>query len=158
MSFVLLHYIQRQNDWSARVFPNKTVHSITSHIRKEIKQELQPHPQDLIEWIDVVILAFDGAYTDGFTPQQIVRALEDWLVAPFPYVSLDVLFKRIEREIQAINGRRSDIWSWTLIAAYAFQGAFQMGFSSEQIIFALQQKQSINFARKWQTPQNPNDP
>ena len=44
------------------------------HIRKELL-EIEAAPNDLAEWIDVVILAFDGAWRTGATPEQIVRAL-----------------------------------------------------------------------------------
>jgi hypothetical protein len=44
------------------------------HIRKELV-EIARQPDDLSEWIDVVILAFDGAWRVGFTPEQISEAL-----------------------------------------------------------------------------------
>lgn len=44
------------------------------HIKKELT-EIEQDPRDLIEWIDVVILALDGAWRAGYTPDQIVEAL-----------------------------------------------------------------------------------
>ena len=48
---------------------------ITKHIRKELDEILE-NPTDLMEWIDVIILALDGAWRAGYTPRQIVEALD----------------------------------------------------------------------------------
>jgi len=54
--------------------PGPRVKGITDHIRKELLEvEAQPNSH---EWIDVVILALDGAWRAGFTPEQIVAAIE----------------------------------------------------------------------------------
>ena len=44
------------------------------HIRKELL-EIEADPGDLMEWIDVAILALDGAWRSGATPEQIIMAL-----------------------------------------------------------------------------------
>jgi len=44
-------------------------------IRKELKEVLAA-PFDLKEWIDVVILALDGAWRAGYEPKEIAAALE----------------------------------------------------------------------------------
>jgi hypothetical protein len=43
---------------------------VVDHIRKELK-EIESEPLDLDEWIDVMILAADGAWRTGASPDQI---------------------------------------------------------------------------------------
>lgn len=73
----LAAYISDQREWSQRTFGEgqRTV-GITEHIRKELA-EIVAHPDDVTEWIDVVILALDGAWRHGASPEQIVKALLD---------------------------------------------------------------------------------
>jgi hypothetical protein len=47
---------------------------VRNHIRKELA-EVDREPHDLEEWIDVAILAFDGAFRAGYTPLQVAAAL-----------------------------------------------------------------------------------
>jgi len=75
MVFSLWKHIHRQRRWSLAPFgPRKTAKSITDHIRKELL-EIESDPSDLEEWIDVVMLALDGAWRTGKTASQITRAL-----------------------------------------------------------------------------------
>lgn len=71
----LIEYINRQREWSAGAFGHspRTV-GITSHIEKELK-EIRASPYDLMEWVDVMILAFDGAWRAGYTAREIADAL-----------------------------------------------------------------------------------
>lgn len=74
--FLLTEYIRQQEEWSARTFGHSTrTKGITAHIRKELL-EIEAAPHDVEEWIDVVILALDGAWRAGYSPVQIVDALE----------------------------------------------------------------------------------
>lgn len=45
------------------------------HIRKELA-EIELDPADLKEWVDVVLLALDGAWRAGWTPEEIAGAIE----------------------------------------------------------------------------------
>lgn len=72
----LIKHLHRQHRFSVRTFgPGPRVQGVCNHIRKEIKEVLRK-PDDISEWIDIAILAFDGALRQGFTPQQIAAALE----------------------------------------------------------------------------------
>ncbi len=71
----LVAHLYRQRDFSLRTFgPGLRSAGVVDHIRKELI-EIEAAPSDLAEWIDVVILAFDGAWRIGATPEQIVAAL-----------------------------------------------------------------------------------
>lgn len=71
----IIRHITRQRRWSEKTFgPGPRTKGVIEHIRKELI-EIEAAPADLTEWIDVVILAFDGAWRAGYSPEQIVEAL-----------------------------------------------------------------------------------
>lgn len=71
----LVDYLDHQRAWSERTFgPGPRTGGVIDHIRKELL-EIENAPADLTEWIDVVILALDGAWRAGHTSQAIVQAL-----------------------------------------------------------------------------------
>lgn len=71
----LVAHLRRQSAWSEKTFgPGSRVAGLIDHIGKEL-DEIRKAPADLSEWIDVVILALDGAWRSGHTPEQIVAAL-----------------------------------------------------------------------------------
>ena len=75
MGFDLVAHLNRQCAFSLKTFgPGSRVRGITDHIRKEL-QEIEAEP-DSLEWVDVVILALDGAWRAGYTPEQIAAAIE----------------------------------------------------------------------------------
>lgn len=68
-------HLERQRQWSRATFgPGTRLRGVLDHIRKEL-QEIEDDPADVTEWIDVVILALDGAWRAGWEPQQIIDAL-----------------------------------------------------------------------------------
>ena len=68
-------HLARQKTWSSHTFgPGSRTTGILDHIRKELR-EIEAQPNDLSEWIDVVILALDGAWRIGHSPEQIIAAL-----------------------------------------------------------------------------------
>jgi hypothetical protein len=68
-------HLARQRQWSERTFgPGARTKGVIDHIRKELR-EIAADPADLYEWVDVVILAFDGAWRAGWEPQQIIDAI-----------------------------------------------------------------------------------
>ncbi|HHJ1578118.1 dATP/dGTP pyrophosphohydrolase domain-containing protein [Pseudomonas aeruginosa] len=61
-------HLERQRRFSERTFgPGSRAAGVVDHIRKELR-EIEEAPGDLAEWIDVVILALDGAWRTGATP------------------------------------------------------------------------------------------
>lgn len=68
-------HLRRQREWSLRTFgPSRRTAGISDHIRKEL-DEIADDPDDWREWIDVVILALDGAWRHGGSPREILDAI-----------------------------------------------------------------------------------
>lgn len=71
MTFDLASHLQRQIDFSLKTFgPGKRQKGVIDHIRKELV-EIETTDEEN-EWIDVIILAFDGALRSGAKPQEII--------------------------------------------------------------------------------------
>jgi hypothetical protein len=70
-----LDYYRRQIEWSRKTFgPGRRSNGIVSHIRKELL-EIEADPDDLTEWVDVVILAMDGFWRHGGDPKDLLGFL-----------------------------------------------------------------------------------
>lgn len=66
--------IRRQSEWSIRTFgPGDRLYGVVEHIKKELKEIEDTLGKDPKEWIDVMILAVDGAQRSGFSPGNILR-------------------------------------------------------------------------------------
>lgn len=60
--FDLVKHLRRQRAFSLHTFgPGHRTQGVLNHIRKELT-ELEAEPLELSEWIDVVLLALDGAW------------------------------------------------------------------------------------------------
>ena len=71
----LAPFISAQRAFSRKTFgPNYDVQRITAHIRKELVEIEECG--ELEEWVDVILLAFDGAWRSGATPEHICLALQ----------------------------------------------------------------------------------
>ena len=69
-------HLAGQRAWSLATFgPGSRLLGVLDHIRKELK-EIEDDPTDVAEWVDVIILAFDGAWRAGWEPQQIIDAIK----------------------------------------------------------------------------------
>jgi hypothetical protein len=72
---MIVDYIERQIAWSRRTFGSgRRTLGIIKHIQKELG-EIAVEPTSLEEWIDVMILAIDGAWRSGYSPADIVDML-----------------------------------------------------------------------------------
>lgn len=70
-------HIEHQREWSTATFGPRDQRGPLgplAHIRKELR-EVAEDPTALEEWVDVIILAFDGAWRAGHEPQQIIDAI-----------------------------------------------------------------------------------
>ncbi|MBO1021490.1 DUF550 domain-containing protein [Methylobacterium sp. SD274] len=69
--------LARQMVWSRETFgPAPRTKGTVAHIKKELK-EIEADPTDLVEWIDVLILALDGYWRHGGKPQDLPRMLKE---------------------------------------------------------------------------------
>lgn len=76
MSVIDAAHLAHQREWSEDTFgPGKRTLGVIDHIRKEL-DEIAAEPDDIEEWVDVIILAFDGAWRAGWEPQQIIDAIK----------------------------------------------------------------------------------
>lgn len=74
----LVSITERQLLFSKRTFgPGERTRGIVDHISNELLEIMQSKGKDLMEWIDVIILALDGAWREGFKPDEIARALHE---------------------------------------------------------------------------------
>jgi hypothetical protein len=74
---IFAHHIARQFSWATETFgPGVRTVGIVDHIRKELGEIEAVDGNDLMEWVDVIILAIDGAARAGFSPQDISDALD----------------------------------------------------------------------------------
>ena len=68
-------HLENQRRWSELTFgPGARTKGVIEHIRKEL-DEIEADPSDLFEWVDVIILAFVGAWRAGWEPQEIIDAV-----------------------------------------------------------------------------------
>lgn len=75
-NFNLITHLRRQREFSLTTFgPGYSTGRILDHIRKELT-EIESAPKDLEEWIDLIMLACDGAWRAGYSPEQITGMLE----------------------------------------------------------------------------------
>ena len=69
-------HLAHQREWSLATFgPGTRLHGVLDHITKEL-DEIRADPTDVGEWVDVIILAFDGAWRAGWEPQEILDAIK----------------------------------------------------------------------------------
>jgi hypothetical protein len=79
LQFDLVTHLHRQMAFSLRTFgPGDRTAGVCDHIRKELNEvqaDAAAGVPTLAEWVDVIILAFDGAWRSGATPEQITQAI-----------------------------------------------------------------------------------
>lgn len=74
-TFNLAAHLHRQRAFSLKTFgPGARTKGVVDHISKELA-EIEANPADIEEWVDVILLAFDGAWRAGWQPDDIIRAI-----------------------------------------------------------------------------------
>ncbi len=72
----MIEHLRRQKEWSLKTFGDGfRLDGVIDHIKKELI-EIKDCPQDVEEWADLIILALDGAWRSGATPEAIAAAIE----------------------------------------------------------------------------------
>lgn len=75
-SFDLVKHLHRQRQFSQKTFgPGARTDGVLDHITKEI-EELRASPNDLEEWVDLILLSLDGAWRAGYSPEVIAKGIE----------------------------------------------------------------------------------
>ncbi|MFZ2999350.1 MAG: dATP/dGTP pyrophosphohydrolase domain-containing protein [Undibacterium umbellatum] len=78
-TFDFILHLNRQRNFSEYTFgPGLRTKMVCDHIRKELA-EVEAAPCDLEEWIDIALLALDGAWRTGATSEAIAAGLCDKL-------------------------------------------------------------------------------
>lgn len=79
-SYDLVAHIERQREFSLRTFgpghAGDRVRGLRDHIEGEL-DEVECAPFDTEEWIDIVILALEGAWRTGSTSREIALTLRE---------------------------------------------------------------------------------
>lgn len=76
MNVIDARHLAGQHRFSVKTFGPGARHlGVIDHIRKEL-DEIAADPTDLGEWVDVIILGFDGALREGHKPQAIIDAIK----------------------------------------------------------------------------------
>ena len=66
-------FVERHRRWSYETFgTGRQTNGLTRHIEKEL-DEIRANPDDLSEWVDVMMLALDGYLRHGGTPEGVLR-------------------------------------------------------------------------------------
>ena len=72
----LANFINDKLKWSIKTFgPGLRTRGLCQHIKKELNEILES-PTDIEEWVDVILLAIDGAGRAGHDGYAIMTALE----------------------------------------------------------------------------------
>ena len=75
----IIEHIRRKNKFSIKTFgplDSDRINSIIDHLKKELI-EVENDPYSLEEWIDIIALALDGAHRAGYTPEEVIKCLEE---------------------------------------------------------------------------------
>jgi hypothetical protein len=72
----LIKHLHRQIAFSEKTFgPGERTKALIDHIKKELI-EIEVAPYDLEERVDLILLALDGAWRAGFTPEEIAVGID----------------------------------------------------------------------------------
>ena len=75
MKFDIKKFLEDQKSWSEIQFgKGRRTIGICNHIRHELI-EIENDPDNLEEWIDVLLLAFDAIWRLGVSPKDVVETL-----------------------------------------------------------------------------------
>ena len=72
----LQDYLEEQIAFSKEAFGSEPrLEGVLEHIKEEV-EEVRESPNDLEEWIDLVMLSLDGAWRSGHNVQEIIAMLK----------------------------------------------------------------------------------
>lgn len=165
MPFRLLDFLKRQAAFSEKTFgPGERTQAVLAHIAKEL-EEIRLEPWDTVEWIDVVLLTFDGARRAGHSLEHMVaqwpiggtedlaaslgdlaRVLEG--LEPPTGDPLAIL-PRLEMGKALVEREPDNASAWMRLAVWALEGARRTNRTPAQVLEQLEEKFARNQARDW---------
>lgn len=75
MRNIIAHDIDEWHKWAEQTFgPGLRTDGIVDHIGKELK-EIKADPTDVYEWVDVILLAINGATRAGVSGKDLIEAI-----------------------------------------------------------------------------------
>ena len=144
-------YLIRHREWSYHTFGSpedgRGPAGPHAHIAKEL-DEIRAAPDDLEEWIDVIILSIDGAFRSGAAVRDVAAFLGGPFVAGnFPNSNLMAVQEWHSSMLEGSKIKQSFCWLRLVVKAI---GAFlSYGGEIEGVLPMLFKKQAKNFARDW---------
>lgn len=164
--FSLHSHLQAQKLFSEETYgPGPRTAGVIAHIRKEL-EEIQADPNDLIEWIDVVLLSFDGAWRAGGSADELVELLAAESIFDASSDSFDLvahiqsrsargelhvadILEDIRVALTDLETKPGHLEGWLNVAMLAFDGGRTVGGSPAGLVAALQAKLLRNQKRVW---------
>lgn len=155
---MILKYIADHISWSEATFGDRgNMEYLLRHIEKEIA-EVKVHPDNLEEWIDIMILAIEGLWKTGLTAEEIT---EEFFRPGHGscYSSRETLFELISLQCALLRQNlKENQRCWLNLLTLAFSGALSVCHCRGAIMAELQRKQSVNMSRTWIMPEDPEAP
>lgn len=147
--FALASHYARQQAWSLQTFGPGWRPGVIAHIVEELEEVLQ-EPNDLEEWTDITILAFDGMWRGtGLTPEHLADTYGEFPNVARPVTNVDACLGAIRAQLTIVQKDPADTLAWSLIIDTATDGMRLAGANDEAIISALVAKQTKNEGRQW---------
>ncbi len=142
---MLAAHLERQRAFSLRTFgPGERTAGVCNHMRKELA-EITADPDDVVEYADMVILAFDGAMRAGHAPRDLAIAFLRQLEWPGHRSEIYWIGKAIE----AAEKTPAVLAMWANVAVVACEVAAERGLARHAVVAAVIAKQARNEARTW---------
>lgn len=146
----ILDYLTRHRDWSWHSFgtpaDGRGPAGPHNHIAKELK-EIEADPDDLEEWIDVIILSIDGCLRAGCTLRDVEVHVEGLLFGntPIPRSCLS----HVESQHAWVGSSIDDRKRWLHLVTFAIGAYMDTGGKVQSVLPKMFAKQAKNFARDW---------
>lgn len=136
----LQQLLANQREWSLKTFgPGRRTVGLIKHIIKEL-DEIEQKPDDPLEWVDVFILAMDGAHRTDCPIPDIVKTFER---------IHSVLNNEIVDFLDCIKHTDPTVDEWVTIACMAVEALRQLNYDRDEIFAMIEAKQLVNINRQW---------
>lgn len=160
-----LPFLQAQAAFSEATFgPGQRTQGVLAHLRKEL-DEIARDPLDRTEWMDVVLLALDGARRAGYPLEALVTGwpggpahdLEVALERQFGLAqawfepsagALEVVLL-LEANLRQLDDAPGLLTAWLGVASLAFEGGRRTGATAADLLGVLTAKFERNRRRTW---------